>query len=218
MPVRVLSLIVLLVVLLSGGVQAAQAHAALVSSDPAEGAVLDAPPTRIVLTFNEEISPRGAAGGPETAVFVDRRAQEWSSQVDGARLILTPDATPIAGEYVVNFRVVSADGHPITGGLNFSATGESTPATTTSTSAPTTAAPTTPPTAEPTAAATTDESGPAAAASGESPWSSPWVLGSLILAIAVVLAAVALRGGRQTDRPATDGDPDDPTPPGDARP
>jgi copper transport protein len=92
------------------------AHAALITTEPADGAVLEQNPAQFALTFSEPVSP----------------------------LVLTlvkPDGTPVAlttfrltdqtvaidnpqtlgrGTHVLSWRVISADGHPVGGSLLFS--------------------------------------------------------------------------------------------------
>ena len=95
---------------------AASAHATLIRSEPADGAVLDEAPQRLVLTFNEPVSPLVlrliAADG--TATPLDR--------VTLADQTVTVDLPPALGDgsYVASWRVVSADGHPIGGSVVFS--------------------------------------------------------------------------------------------------
>lgn len=107
--------------LVSGGALAsaggASAHAALVSADPADGAVLDRSPVTVTATFNEDMQPQFAA---MTVVGPD--ANLWSTgdpQVEGTHASI--DVRPLgpAGRYTVNYRVTSADGHVVTGAWSF---------------------------------------------------------------------------------------------------
>ncbi|TYL52088.1 copper resistance protein CopC [Nocardioides sp. BGMRC 2183] len=95
----------------------ASAHATLVSSDPAEGAVLDEAPGEVRFTFDEPVAlvPDGvavfdAAGEPVEAD--DAAARDDELVVD-----LPDDLAD--GTYVVTWRIVSADGHPVAGSLTF---------------------------------------------------------------------------------------------------
>ncbi len=105
-------LLVLLMVLIPS---AAFAHASLIGSDPADGALVMRAPTAVTLTFNEPVSPLTIrivdASGTATAITDIRR--------DGAQLVLTPPAIPGEGARVVSWRVMSADGHPVGGSLTF---------------------------------------------------------------------------------------------------
>jgi copper transport protein len=95
----------------------ASAHATLIGTDPVEGAVLDAAPGRVVFTFDEAVAavPDGvrvfdAAGGAVASTAV----------VTGTELEVRPTGPVGDGTLVVVWRVVSADGHPISGSLSFS--------------------------------------------------------------------------------------------------
>lgn len=94
----------------------AAAHAALVDTDPDEGAVLESAPDVIRLTFNEAV--QGVPGGVQ--VF-DAAGEEIasSSHTRDADLLVTLDEEVGDGSLVVAWRVVSVDGHPIAGTLTF---------------------------------------------------------------------------------------------------
>lgn len=102
----------------SGGVVApAQAHAALVSSDPVEGAVLAKAPATAVLTFNESVTQPGKG----VRVFdANGDAVPAAAVARDARVTVTWDQPLTTGTFVVTWRLISTDGHPITGSLTFS--------------------------------------------------------------------------------------------------
>ncbi len=112
---RSLARALLLVLLMALIPSAAFAHASLIGSDPADGALVMRAPTAVTLTFNEPVSPLTIrivdASGTATAITDIRR--------DGAQLVLTPPAIPGEGARVVSWRVMSADGHPVGGSLTF---------------------------------------------------------------------------------------------------
>lgn len=100
----------------------AQAHAELVSSNPAAGAHLDALPTEIQVTFDGDLL---TIGGAKTNVLMVRDPQGHqidgkNSRVSGATLSV--DVNPVAtiGQFEVSWRVVSGDGHPEEGSYTFS--------------------------------------------------------------------------------------------------
>ena len=99
------------------------AHAELVSSDPANGATLDALPTEIVLTFSENVgNPAGLS--VVTADGTVLETGELEVVDDTMRLPLAAaSATP--GHYLISYDVTSADGHPIGGELHFLIAGSS---------------------------------------------------------------------------------------------
>jgi copper transport protein len=105
-----------LMALLLAAAQASQAfaHASLVRAEPADGAVLAKPPPTLRLTFNEPVSPlvirliapSGEVISPEVAA-------------ENNTVALTPPRLG-QGSYVLSWRVISADGHPVGGSLVFS--------------------------------------------------------------------------------------------------
>jgi copper transport protein len=95
----------------------AQAHARPVSSDPADGQVLDTAPRTLRVTFDEPVSP-AAAGN--RLLNADGHPIEAAFTVQDRVLSITPAVELAGGTHVVTWRVVSADGHPISGGLTFS--------------------------------------------------------------------------------------------------
>lgn len=104
--------LLLVLALVPGG--AARAHAALTASDPPAGAVLDAAPGHVVLSFSEPVSPLvldlvGPEGGPV--------ALTASAGPGNALLVALPAG--LRGAHALNWRVVSADGHPVGGALLF---------------------------------------------------------------------------------------------------
>ena len=106
------------------GAGIASAHAARISTDPAENAALTAGPHAVSATFNEELQPQFAA---MTVVGPDGNL--WSAadpQVQGA--VISVGVRPLgpAGTYTVNYRVTSADGHPVSGSWSFRLTAAST--------------------------------------------------------------------------------------------
>ena len=110
------SLVALAIVLV--GVSPASAHAELVSTDPEEGAVLDAAPASVTLTFNEPVR----LTSQEVAVYdAEGDPVGSSAEANGAEVAVTLAATDLAdGTYVVSWNVLSGDGHPISGALTFS--------------------------------------------------------------------------------------------------
>lgn len=93
----------------------ASAHAGLLDSDPADGARLERAPQQVTLSFNEDIQRPAyvvvRAGGEEVA--------SGEAEVAGPRVTAAVPADAAAGEWSVAFRVVSTDGHPVTGELGF---------------------------------------------------------------------------------------------------
>ncbi|OZE34122.1 MULTISPECIES: copper resistance CopC family protein [unclassified Rhodococcus (in: high G+C Gram-positive bacteria)] len=98
----------------------AAAHATLQSSNPAENSVLDAAPDEVTLTFNQSVQSNFA-----TVTVVGSDGTQWGASdpvVDGSTVTVDLDGLGAAGEYTIGYRVVSADGHPITGSIPFQLT------------------------------------------------------------------------------------------------
>jgi copper transport protein len=95
----------------------AQAHATLVGSDPAEGAVVAAAPERITFTFNETI---GAVPDGVHVFDADGDRISSSASATGSTLEVALGEPVENGTLVVVWRVVSDDGHPVSGSLRFS--------------------------------------------------------------------------------------------------
>jgi copper transport protein len=91
----------------------AAAHAELVSTSPAEGARLDAPPQQVTLTFSEGVSV--AAGYARVLDAGGDRVDSGAPKVDGDELTIGLRSGLPDGGYLVTYRVVSADSHPIAG-------------------------------------------------------------------------------------------------------
>ncbi|MGB8020120.1 MAG: copper resistance CopC family protein [Candidatus Nanopelagicales bacterium] len=99
----------------------ARAHAELVSSDPADGATLESPPDELRFTFGEELLPQGNAI-TAFAVAADERVPLPQVAVAGNAVSVAWPQSRAAGEYRASYRVVSADGHPISGSITFTIT------------------------------------------------------------------------------------------------
>jgi len=93
------------------------AHAELKSTDPENGQRLETAPTRITMTFSESVNlVEGGIhllkGGGQTVTTAD-------PTVDGHTVTWRMPRSLSDGAYVVSWRVVSADGHPIDGAFAF---------------------------------------------------------------------------------------------------
>lgn len=173
------------------------AHSELVSSDPADGASLEAPPERVSFTFNEPLMP-------DFVVFVATDPAGATvdlpvSSVEGDTAAIDWPADAPAGEWMVSYRVVSQDGHPIEGGISFSyAESSSSPSPTSASptsAAPTSEAPAPSTSAAPTSAEPSPSTSPASDTTGTS---SGWIIAGIALAaIAIVGVIVALVARRR---------------------
>ncbi|MGI5456123.1 copper resistance CopC/CopD family protein [Streptomyces sp. CA-249302] len=110
-----------LVLLVLGGAGPASAHAALKSSDPADAAVLKSAPRSVTLTFTESVGLLDDSFrvlNPENRRVSTGEARHASGRSDTAQVRLP--AKLAEGTYVVAWRVVSADSHPVSGAFTFS--------------------------------------------------------------------------------------------------
>lgn len=96
---------------------AADAHTALKSISPEDGSSATTQPKEVRLEFSEAVSETFSA---VTVIGVDgASATDGPTVVDGA-VVTQPLTSGLgSGAYAVTYRVVSADGHPITGTAEF---------------------------------------------------------------------------------------------------
>ena len=105
--------------LLAGVVTAgpASAHATLVSTDPGEGARVAEVPSAVTLTFSEGVSL--GAGYARVLASGGERVDAGTASVDGDVLTI-PLRTGLPDDgYLVTYRVISADSHPVAGAYSF---------------------------------------------------------------------------------------------------
>ncbi len=172
------------------GAAPAFAHTRLVSSDPPDGASLDSVPQRVSLTFNEPMQ----AGFATITVIGPNSTPYQSGEVTATGGTVAIPVAPLgpAGRYEIGYRVISEDGHPVTGSVGFQLTTPG-PAAATPTPAPAVAvaassSPPAPATAAAAPAATSaDDNG------GPPVW--PWIVGGVVLIGAGAVAALRLGRG-----------------------
>ena len=105
----------------------AQAHADLVSSNPPVGSHLSALPAQVSVTFDGNLL---TIGGAKTNVLMvtDPSGNEIdakNSHLSGATLTVGVNPVTAAGAFVVSWRVVSGDGHPVQSSYKFTVDGSS---------------------------------------------------------------------------------------------
>lgn len=196
---RLLSALVLAFICLAWSPSPASAHTDLLSTDPASGARLAAPPAEVTLTFTDQMS--GEFNTVSLTVADQTPIKLGSSTVSDTVTARVP-LDDIAGafrnpnqpvDWTLAYRVVSADGHPVTGDLAFRAP---LPRAASAGTSPTTT-PSTPGLSEPgslapgssTIASTPrDDSSPSNATDDDR---SPWWVALLGFALALLIAAGA---------------------------
>lgn len=165
---RFLALLTLAFFLTAG---TAQSHSVLVTSDPEDGSTVDSIENGVTLTFNENIQEPAFV-----TVSLEGESQSVDAEIEGTNVVAPlAGVVDAPGDIVVAYRVVSADGHPIEGIVEFSYEPQA------DTDAEPTASEPTPTEAAPsdTAEETVDESG-----------TSAWTWIGLALVIVALAAAV----------------------------
>ena len=114
----VLSGFLLISVSVFGGAVSASAHADVVGTTPIDGAVLDSAPQSLTLSFNStlldgmvEVAVSNSDGELVSGIVAE--------SVGTDAIVLWPVDLP-GDTYQVSYRIVSQDGHPVTGSLRFS--------------------------------------------------------------------------------------------------
>ncbi|WP_433290804.1 copper resistance CopC family protein [Pseudonocardia sp. CA-142604] len=185
---RAVALTVLCGLALLLGAGQAFAHTRLESSDPADGTSLAAPPQRVSLTFNEPMQ----AGFTALTVVGPDQAQYQTGDVTANGGTVSIDVRPLgpAGRYEIGYRVVSEDGHPVSGSVAFTLTTPGPGGAAVATPSPPGGAPTAP---SPTPAAAESAPNPPDDGGGMPVW--PWIVGAVVLVGGGVFAAMRLAKG-----------------------
>nr|QLJ99702.1 copper resistance protein CopC/CopD [Micromonospora carbonacea] len=120
-------LLVTVVALLLAPATPASAHAVLVSSSPAASAVVPSGPAEVVLTFSEPV--RKVAGKIRVIAPDGSRADRGEPSFSGPVVTVPVDQSAGRGTYLISYRVISADSHPVSGAFTWSVGAPSTPPT-----------------------------------------------------------------------------------------
>jgi copper transport protein len=113
----VLALLGAWAVLAVGGATPALAHATVAGSDPAESSRLQAAPTKVTVTFSEDV---GVGAGFLKVVDGKGNTVSQGSATTNGRDVSVPLASGLGdGSYIVSYRITSADSHPIDGAFAF---------------------------------------------------------------------------------------------------
>ena len=124
---RLVVLAALTAALVGLAVGPASAHDELIATDPAVDATVEQAPTSVTPTFRAAVLRTGAAievSGPDGA--------SWSTGdvgISGATVNREMRSGAPAGRYAVAWRVVAADGHPVSGQFGFTVSVGSPPGT-----------------------------------------------------------------------------------------
>src|SRR3954471_23756028 len=100
--------------------QAASAHASLQSTDPVGGAVLNEAPKQVSLTFSEPV-----VTSADSVQLFDGSGKRLDTTRpkhpagDSASVAVDVSGALAKGAYIVTWRVISADSHPVHGAFTF---------------------------------------------------------------------------------------------------
>lgn len=108
------------------------AHNVLISSDPRQGSSVETSPHEVTLTFDLPIQN----GDFDVVTITGPGGTRWEAGTATVRsnVISAPVRTlGPAGDYTIGYRILSADGHPVSGAVTFTLTkaGNGTPASVT---------------------------------------------------------------------------------------
>lgn len=107
----------LALLLINANIPVALAHSNLVSSNPQSGAILTKAPDRVTLTFNENLLLISDKNPNSISVKRSNGMSVTSGKpvVAGNSISTALSIKTFSGRIKVTYRVVSADGHPISG-------------------------------------------------------------------------------------------------------
>ena len=180
--VRLLTAAVAAALLSAGGLivaSPASAHDELVSSDPAADASLEALPAQLTLTFSAEIADDEGASEVQVTDAAGTVLTSGSPAVTD-NVLTQPLQGAASGAVTVLWKVVSSDGHPISGEFAFTVTAPVAPTPTPTPTGSASAAPTPTPddtvaaTPTPTLTPTTDETASTSDA-------LPWIIAAIVV-------------------------------------
>lgn len=197
----------------------ALAHATLIGSDPAEGAVVTTAPSVVTLTFDdtlEDFEPTVVVTGPDGQTY-----QSGEATIDGATVSNAVAPLTAAGAYTIAYRVVSDDGHPVEGEVHFQFAGaavagapsaavstQASGSAVTTSPATTSATPSSASSAGPSGAPTVTTDAGTAASSSSNGWGA-WQWVALVLFVILAFGASMVLRRRMAARagagPGTDG-------------
>jgi copper transport protein len=98
---------------------AAWAHAALLSTSPSAGGIVNTPPARVLLTYSEAVEPKFATVSVTDAAGKNVTAGPPTRSAANPDTLVVPLRKIGQGWYLVYWRVISVDGHPVRSAFTF---------------------------------------------------------------------------------------------------
>jgi copper resistance protein C len=127
---RVAGVVIVACLAMAGLATPASAHNQLIGSNPANETTVQESPATVELTFDQPVQ-KGA--GLNTVAITGPEGTNWTvgqPEVVSNVVSASVDALGPAGQYKIGYRILSADGHPVSGEVSFTlaTAGEGTPA------------------------------------------------------------------------------------------
>ena len=99
----------------------AYAHSTLVTSNPKSGAVLSKSPNSLALTFNENLIKIAGKNVSRVSLTDSNNAviKLGKTTISKSRITAKITSALKSGNYKISYRVVSNDGHPVSGTIEF---------------------------------------------------------------------------------------------------
>src|SRR4029079_16255363 len=94
-------------------------HAALLHTTPSASGTVDTSPKQVTLTYSEATEPRFAIVSVTNAAAEQQTAGPPTRSPTDPDTLVVPLAKLAQGWYLVWWRVISADGHPVRGAFTF---------------------------------------------------------------------------------------------------
>jgi copper transport protein len=98
---------------------AAWAHAALLHTVPSASGIVNSPPGQVALTYSEAVEPRFAIASVTNAAGAQETTGPPRRSSADADTLVVPLKKLAEGWYLVYWRVISVDGHPVRGAFTF---------------------------------------------------------------------------------------------------
>jgi len=104
-----------------GAAAPASAHNVVVGTSPASGSTVTEPPESVDVTFDDVVLDLSAEGSSTVITVTDADGTDHATGCPTMqdRTVSVPVALGEGGEYTVDWRIVSADGHPTSGEFSF---------------------------------------------------------------------------------------------------